>query len=199
MDRTRRKFAARDGLLVLLLAVAFSGCLAGDADNEMLERSRGLAKSLGMQLKGQLKTGLEDGGAVQAIGICKDVAPQIASEISRQSGAKVTRTSLRYRNPSNAPEPWQADVLKDFERQAAAAADTGPLEHFETEADGRVRYMLAIRTESVCLACHGAAIAPVLKESLDAEYPHDQAVGYNLGDVRGAFSVSWPAGTSSGK
>lgn len=197
MKNTRKKFAVPDRTLLLVLVIAFSGCLAGDVDEPRLEQSRALIKSFGMQLKSELKKGLEEGGAVQAISVCKDVAPQIASQISRQSGAKVSRTSLRYRNPGNAPEPWQSAVLQAFEEQAAAAQTNTPLEHFATETDGTVRYMLAIRTDGVCLACHGNVTAPALLQGLQDEYPHDRAVGYELGDIRGAFSVTWPAGSDS--
>ena len=192
MQKTQRKFSAPDKVLLFALAIAFSGCLAGDVGDPRLEQSRELVKSFGMQLKGELKKGLEDGGAVQAIRVCKNVAPQIASQISRQSGAKVSRTSLRYRNPANAPETWQADALKYLEQQATSAQAGAPLEFFTTEDDGTFRYMRAILTEGVCLACHGDVTAPALLESLQSEYPHDRAVGYELGDVRGAFSITWP-------
>jgi hypothetical protein len=103
------------------------------------------------------------------------------------------RTSLRFRNPGNAPEPWQARVLGQFEQQAKDAPAAMPLEHFERAADGSARYMLAIRSDGVCLACHGAAVPAALQQTLQSDYPHDRATGYALGDIRGAFSVTWPA------
>ena len=62
-----------------------------------------------------------------AVQICKDVAPQIASELSRQSGARVMRTSVRYRNPGNAPEDRQVSVLRDFEARPQGAEEAAPL------------------------------------------------------------------------
>ena len=50
--------------------------------------------------------------------------------------------------------------------------------------------MKAIPTGEVCLACHGKDINPDVASALDAAYPQDQARGYALGDIRGAFSVS---------
>ena len=194
MKNVRRKFSVPEKALLFSLVIACSGCLAGDVEDPILEQSRALVKSFGMQLKAELKKGLEDDGAVQAIRVCKDVAPLIASQISRHSGAKVSRTSLRYRNPANAPEPWQAQLLKEFDEQARGAETSAPIERLVEEPDGTVRYMLAIRTEGVCLACHGSVTAPSLQESLQVEYPHDRAVGYQLGEVRGAFSVTWPPG-----
>ncbi len=192
------KFAALSTSLILLAILAIAASAPVSADDPRLEESRSLVQSFAARLKGELKKGLEQGGPVAAVNICKDVAPQIASELSRRSGARVMRTSLRYRNPGNAPEDWQVSVLEDFESRAAALENPAPLEYFVTGKDGRVRYMSAIRIDGVCLACHGETLAPPLQERLDAEYPHDRATGYRSGDIRGAFSVSWPPDDPAG-
>ncbi|MGB5333089.1 MAG: DUF3365 domain-containing protein [Woeseiaceae bacterium] len=179
-------------LLVLPAAALFAGCLQAQ-EQPSLEESRALVQSFGAALQSELKKGLAEGGPVSAISVCKDRAPQIASDLSRRSGAKVRRTSLRFRNPANAPEPWEKRVLLEFERQANVAEAATALEHFDQDADGTIRYMAAIKTAPVCLACHGAPLAADLDDILDADYPHDRARGYALGDVRGAFSVTWPS------
>ena len=55
------------------------------------------------------------------------------------------------------------------------------------------RYMKAIPTASMCLKCHGAELAPEVSGALAELYPDDEAVGYSSGELRGAFSVVWPA------
>ena len=188
------RHAAPRLLLIAVLVLAISGCMAVRADDPRLVQSRALVDRFAQSLQAELKSGLADGGPAAAITVCKDRAPQIASELSRMSGAKVSRTSLRYRNPANAPEPWQAVVLRDFETQADILAADAPLEYFDAGTDGSAQYLRAIPTGGVCLACHGAAVSVGVQESLEAHYPHDLAVGYALGDIRGAFSVRWPAG-----
>lgn len=154
-------------------------------DSALLLQSRELTAEYASLLQAALQDAMASGGPVAAISVCKDQAPAIASELSRRSGANVERTSLRFRNPGNAPEDWQRDVLAEF--------DGGePNEFFVESADGAARYMKAIPTGGVCLACHGETLAPEVEEALDAAYPHDRARGYALGQVRGAFSVSWP-------
>ena len=191
-----RPAAPRISLLVFIM-LAVPGCISVWADEPRLEQSRALVKSFGQSLQRELKSGLADGGPVHAITVCKDRAPQIASKLSRKNGAKVGRTSLRYRNPANAPEPWQAEVLRDFEEQADMLDADVPLEYFEAGQDGSARYLRAIPTSGVCLACHGAAVSKELQERLEADYPHDRAVGYAPGDIRGAFSVTWPPVTGA--
>jgi hypothetical protein len=191
------KLAATRFALFVVVTLAIAGSISVQADDSRLEQSRALVKSFGQSLQAELKSGLADGGPAHAIAVCKDRAPQIASELSRTSGAKVSRTSLRYRNPANAPEPWQADVLRDFETQADSLTADVPLEYFDAGKDGSARYLRAIPTGGVCLACHGAAVSDELQERLEADYPHDLAVGYAPDDIRGAFSVTWPPTTGA--
>ena len=54
------------------------------------------------------------------------------------------------------------------------------------------RYMKAIPTGEVCLACHGERLNPELGQRLDELYPQDKARGFKEGDIRGAFTVSQP-------
>ena len=181
----------RLSLLVLLIAAVLVPrvAAAGEVDPD-IAKGRTLVATFGSQLKAELKQSLGEGGPVGAIAVCKERAPQIASALSRSSGVKIRRTSLRYRNPLNAPEPWEADVLRAFETEHVESPEA-PLEYVEQLEDGTIRYMSAIRAGAVCLACHGDPLADTIKDQLQADYPHDRARGYALGDIRGAFSLTW--------
>jgi hypothetical protein len=52
--------------------------------------------------------------------------------------------------------------------------------------------MRAIPTDALCLTCHGKTLAPDLAAAIARNYPGDQATGFELGQLRGAFSVTWP-------
>ncbi|MOA58455.1 hypothetical protein D3C78_1828600 [compost metagenome] len=49
--------------------------------------------------------------------------------------------------------------------------------------------MKAIPTGEPCLACHGQQIKPELAAVIDQRYPQDQARGFALGELRGAFTL----------
>ncbi len=175
-------------LAIPLIAVSASPTTQGDP---RLEESRELVTEFAGQLQSALKGALQEGGVTAAIATCRDLAPQIASEISRRTGASVGRTSARYRNPLNAPEVWQAAVLDSFEEQLKASTGVVP-EYFSADEEG-ARFMKAIPLASLCATCHGESLSPEVAQQLAADYPHDLATGYRIGDLRGAFSVFWPA------
>jgi hypothetical protein len=161
-----------------------------------VEQSRQLATQLGGQLKAELSAAIAAGGPVAAIDVCHRRAPEIAAKLSQESGAKVGRTALRVRNPANAPDGLERDVLEQFSAELASGKAEGPLEAvFEIDRGGKVerRYMRAIRTDAVCLTCHGTSLAPEVAAAIARDYPGDQATGFEQGQLRGAFVVSWPA------
>jgi hypothetical protein len=186
--------------IALLLAVACSPALIQAAEPpaapEWIEQSRKLAQQLGAELKGELGRAMSEGGPMAAISACRIRAPEIAAGLSARSGAVVGRTALRVRNPANAPDDLQRAVLEQFADELASGQFEGPLEAaFEINRGGRVerRYMRAIPTDAMCLACHGSVLAPELAALIKQDYPSDQATGFELGQLRGAFSITWPA------
>ena len=115
--------------------------------------------------------------------------------MSSSSGWDVGRTSLKLRNPANAPDAWELAVLNSFEERKSAGEDPQNIAKAEVvEQDGRkvFRFMKAIPTAELCLNCHGSELKPEVVEALNTHYAADQATGFKLGDIRGAFTLSKP-------
>lgn len=183
------------GLLSLVPAVFVAAAAAAQNSGGNIEEARALVKAYAENLKKELKSALESEGAAQAIEVCHLKAPDIATEMSQQSGWTVRRTSLKVRILEDAPDKWEYKILKDFEQREEAGEDPGKMEYAEvTEKEGKryFRYMKAIPTRQICLKCHGEEIRPEVKKQLDSLYPYDQAVGFSVGDIRGAFSLAKP-------
>jgi hypothetical protein len=163
---------------------------------ELDAEARGIVKSFFSALKGELVGALEAGGPVEAIAVCNERAPALADEAAAASGWQVARTSLRLRNPDNAPDAWESAVLRNFDARAAAGEELAKIEFsavVDQQGQRSYRYMKAIPTaEKPCLACHGKAIAPNVAARLAELYPDDQATGYAAGEIRGAFTLSKP-------
>lgn len=182
---------------LLLLALAPFPAAAQDLD-ALMAASRETAGQLIQQLGAQLRAELAKGGPDAAVAVCKTIAPELAGRISREKGWRVSRVSLKTRNPLlGAPDAWEQQVLEQFDRRAAAGekAETLELGAVAEEPAGRYyRYMKAIPVQPLCLTCHGTAetIPMAVRERLTTEYPHDRATGYSAGQVRGAVTVKQP-------
>ena len=148
--------------------------------------SDALMKSLG----GQLKGALQNGGPVEALVICQTAAIPLTDAASgRFDGARISRTTLRPRNPLNAPSEEDLPVLEDFVKQVDAA--TGPPQAMLKWHQGRAVYYRPLMIQEVCLNCHGDpdSFQADLTEKLAELYPADKATGYSLGDFRGVIRV----------
>ena len=178
-----------------LLIFCRIGLATADGIEERVAASRAVAMEFMAALKAELMKAMRDGGATDAIAVCKNKAPEIAAQKSKVTGWRVARTSLKVRNPANAPDAWERRVLESFEARRAKGENVKELEHGEivTENGKRYfRYMKAIQTSGICLRCHGTNIAPAVSSALRKFYPQDQATGFTLGDIRGAFTITQP-------
>ncbi len=187
--------------LSILIAITSGITLASPGFAETMggaspEEAKGIIKGFFSGLKTKLQAALNEGGPANAVRVCKERAPAIAADYSAKTGWEVGRTSLKLRNPAaNAPDDWERQVLLRFEERRVGGEDVKTMDFAEvTQVDGekRFRYMKAIPTDGLCLACHGEVLAPDVVTALDEAYPEDQARGFSVGDIRGAFTLSKP-------
>ena len=183
-------------MLVLASTLMFHAARAEDLVPEWLTRSRLLTQQLGTELKAELTSALASTGPTGAIHVCRTRAPEIAAKLSRETGAVVSRTALRVRNPANAPDDLQRAILEQFADDLAAGHTEMPLEAaVEINRGGKIerRYMRAIPMDAICQTCHGSQLAPEVASAIAEAYPEDEATGFEPGQLRGAISVTWPA------
>jgi len=182
-----------------VLALASVTALAQDpALRKMTGESRAVVSELTRRIGGELRKEMESSGPLASVMTCQYSSPEVASELSRKTGWRVSRVSLKPRNPAaGTPDAWEQQVLAEFDRRAAAGEKADEFEHAEivAEPSGRYfRYMKALPVTAFCLTCHGPAekLPQSIKLRLAKEYPHDQATGYSVGQVRGAVTIKRP-------
>lgn len=186
------------GKFTLIPSIALFGALclqpihaSETTSTELQKEARSLAQTFQGQLKPALKKGMQTGGPSHAIEVCKSQAPQIAKQLSQQSGWQIQRVSLKPRGANGSPDQWEEATLNKFNAELEAGKDVKTIEYGEMiENDGQTtyRYMKAISTAKLCLTCHGTNLNKDVQQTLDKLYPNDQATGFNAGDIRGAFS-----------
>ena len=149
-----------------------------------------IVKQFGGTLKPHLKGALDKAGPVEAIKVCSEQAPAIAKQLTQKTGWKVGRVSLKARNSTSAiPDAWEKKVLQQFDERQAKGESAKKMAYAEI-VDGQFRFMKAQGVEPLCLTCHGDKLTSEVQEALKLHYPEDSALGYSLGQIRGAFSLT---------
>jgi hypothetical protein len=190
-----RRMTAKSAVLLALVA----GSVHSEPvpEDPRLARSQEIVARFQGELSGRLSEAMAAGGPVHAIEVCSRDAPAIASRLSSESGASVARVALAARNADNAGSTGERGILEEF-RADIEAGERAAGARFEVAPDGSARFMKAIITQPVCLACHGPALAPEVESAVLRRYPADQATGFSVGDLRGAFVVRWPSAGPAG-
>ena len=181
------------GLLAMLTGM--QTLMADDVEAQYAQTAHRLVRELAKTLKHKLTDALDEQGKIQAVETCHLNAPDIVKRLSERSDWSIRRTSLKVRNLEDAPDKWELGVLKDFERRKAAGEPVDNLEHqavVQVQGKPVFRYMRAIPVKNLCLNCHGEHLDSKVRAQLDSLYPFDQAIGFHLGDIRGAYSLSRP-------
>lgn len=160
-------------------------------DAQLTELANQACDTLQKNLGSQLKAALEAGGPVAALAVCNTVAQPVTQSTSDSlDGINVTRTALKVRNPVNAPSRQDQSVLEEWEKIIESGA-TSPDPRLIHVNESESVFYRPIMIQEVCLKCHGSpeSFPEELKTMLGQLYPKDQATGYHLGDLRGAFKV----------
>jgi hypothetical protein len=187
----------------LILAMLLAGCATSATetqkpDPKQVEEMRAAAHTLTARLGGKLKAEMAANGPESAIGVCKTIAPQIAADLSKQTGWTVGRVGTRVRNPgSGTPDAWNAKALAVFSARLKQGEKPDAMELAEvvSEPSGTyLRYAKVVVAQPMCLICHGSSqdMPAGVKARLQAEYPMDTATGYSVGELRGAIVVKRP-------
>ncbi len=185
-------------LIFVSLMLVTSVVLADDELNQREQAAQQVAQQFVKQLGSHLKNEMKTNGPVSAIKVCKDVAPEIASQLSIENGWSVSRVTTKVRNPLlGMPDQWERATLADFEAQAAKGEEYSTMNKTAVvDEDGLFyfRYMKPLVIAPVCLSCHGSddQIPTAVKTELENAYPFDKAKGYKAGELRGAISIKQP-------
>ncbi len=151
-----------------------------------------VAKDLLKTLGGNLKKHLKAEGPQGALHFCANNAYDLTQKVSDKYGKKidVKRISLKPRNPANTPNTEEAAVLKEME---AAYKKSGKPKAVVVEENGTtIVYKPLVIKKKACIICHGdvAKNDPKLYKKIKSIYPSDKAIGYKMGDLRGAIVVT---------
>ena len=174
---------AHTGFLLVSSALFMGNLQAQNPDDAYAQQ---LLLPFKQELQNALLAGLAESPAA-AIDACALLAPDIAESLSIE-GIRLGRTSQKLRNSTNTSPEWVTPFLEAYMSDPDHRAPQST-----SISEGVTGYVEAIEVLPICMTCHGTELSPEVSSRLDAQYPQDQAIGYQVGDLRGVFWLEYPS------
>lgn len=157
-------------------------------------KGNSLVKQTFDTLSHSLKSTIAEKGFEGAVSFCKINAYPL-TDVYTNDSVIIRRTSLKFRNPGNQPNADEERILNFFASQKEKGIVNDSLQPVtEMAADGSIHFYKPIILQQMCAGCHGDkkdVAQQALWNTVDSLYPKDMAYGYQPGDLRGIWHVSF--------
>lgn len=159
------------------------------------ERGRAIATETFSLLSSNLQAALQSGGVSNALPFCSLAASPLTASMAEKHGVTLRRVTHKARNPAGKASEVELAVLQAF--AIALAETTNPPPTFATNlVAGQATFFAPIvLNHELCLKCHGEPGKDIAAGNLAVirqHYPQDEATGFKLGDLRGAWRIDFP-------
>jgi hypothetical protein len=175
--------------LIFAAALGISVCLAAEPDR--LAEGQRLAAEAFALLSKNLAEAIAKDGVPGAIGFCSEKALPLTASVD----ATLRRVSHKARNPKNKADAAELEILDSY--RATMKAGKAPEPQVRRNADGSETFFAPIvLANPTCLKCHGAPGTDIDADTLAAlskRYPQDEATGFQMGELRGMWRITFPA------
>jgi hypothetical protein len=183
----------------LLLAATLLATPALAADPTPQEVGDQVAGRLFASLMTTLQDKIATEGPEAAIAYCRLEALPLTAQVAEEfpQVKNIRRTALRVRNPGNAPDTTDRNVLSRWLASWDPTTPPPPVMQEFTADDGtkELRYYRPVPVMATCLTCHGTGdeIPANVRAAIERDYPQDEAVNFQEADLRGAIVVTFDA------
>ena len=203
--------------LIALTAGSFTACSPTDAppaapppppltpaqQAAAIQRGKAITAETFGVLSTNLQTALATGGVSNALPFCSLAASPLTASVSERHGVKVRRVTHKPRNPAARASAVETAMLDGF-RSALVSGGQPPTPIATNLVAAQATFFAPIViNNALCLNCHGEPGKDISEANLAVvrqHYPQDEATGFKLGDLRGAWRIDLPlAGLEYGK
>ncbi|MBI9040004.1 DUF3365 domain-containing protein [Lutibacter sp.] len=180
-------------LITIVVALVSCNTSFSEKDKEAYTlKGKEIAEAAFLELSTQLTEQMKAGGPAQAIPFCNQKAMRITNQLSEKFEATIKRTSNDLRNDQNAPSKRELEILDEFHKTKLEGKPLKPI--VEVDATNKKHFYAPIIMKANCLVCHGTINETVNIKTdsiIKSLYPNDKAIGYNEGDLRGIWSITF--------
>lgn len=176
--------------------------LAAEVQNAAVQRGKAIAAETFSLLSSNLQSAIQSGGVSNALPFCSLAASPLTAGMAAKQGVTLRRVTHKPRNPADKADAVELGILKQFEAALRTANATNPPPPMVTNLTAGTATFFApiVLSNELCLKCHGAPGKDISGENvavIQRLYPQDEATGFKLGDLRGAWRIDFPLATLS--
>jgi len=173
--------------------------LTAEIRSAAVHRGKAIAMETFSLLSSNLQMAIQQGGVSNALPFCSLAASPLTAGMASKHGVTLRRVTHKARNPADRANAVELVVLNQFTDALAAAPMNPPPPLVTNLSDGTATFFAPILLNNeLCLKCHGEPEKDISPENLaviQRLYPQDQATGFKLGELRGAWRIDFPLHT----
>lgn len=130
-------------------------------------------------------------GTLEAVAFCNERAYPLTDSMAVAHNALIKRVSDKPRNQNNQANEKELAYINSFKNDLKNNIEPKPI---VDELTDKVHVYYPITTNTMCLQCHGKPtknIEPNTLKKIALLYPNDKAIGYDINEVRGIWSITF--------
>lgn len=144
-------------------------------------------------LLSNVSSAMQNGGPANAVDFCHIHASDITDSLSNSMNVTIERISFKNRNPKNAPVTSEDSLALNY-FASALEQNLNLKDTIFTSALQTLYYKPIAIALPACLKCHGKTGQDIDAKTaaiLQSKYPEDKAKEYKMGDLRGAWKITF--------
>lgn len=167
--------------------------LQGNNSENLTDSERGLKYALSTKavLGKNLMGTIQKKGTLAALKFCNVKAYPLTDSMAIVNNATIKRVSDKPRNQKNLASKIEKGYINLFKENIKLNKESEPI---VVESGKNVNFYYPIKTNSMCLQCHGnptTDIKPNTLTHINELYPKDLATGYSENQIRGIWSITF--------
>ncbi len=160
-------------------------------DSTYLSQGNKIVKISFETISGELQKALANGSIESALRYCNVNAYPITDSLATSFQVSIKRLSDKNRNLRNKTDKMGDFMMKGFGIDLSEGNDLSPKLVLK---DDSVIFYKPIITQALCLNCHGVPGKDITFSNdslIQALYPRDKAVGYQVNQLRGLWRIGF--------
>ena len=194
--------------LAALLPLAFTACsrpsgptptplpppLTANQQAAAIARGKAIAAETFSVLSSNLQSALASGGVSNALPFCSLAASPLTASVATRHSVTLRRITHQPRQPAARASATEVAVLDGFRAALTPGGPPPPPLATNLVAGQATFFAPIVINHPLCLNCHGEPGKDISATSLALirqHYPQDEATGFRLGDLRGAWRIDF--------